>query len=162
MDKTITVRLSSSSIRKAIKELSLYKERIDRKLNELCLRLAEMGATNVSLGYARAIYQSGAKDITVTVEKTDGGYSIVASGESVLFVEFGAGARYGYGHPEAGKFGMGPGTYPGSGHWNDPEGWRTPSGVHTYGNPPNPVMYETAKDLREMIQQVAREVFASD
>lgn len=137
------------------------------KLDILCKKLAEMGATKVSLGYARAIYSGDTKnkDIKVDVVRVSGGYQIVANGKSVLFVEFGTGITYGYGHPEAGKFGMGPGTYPdGKGHWNDPKGWWLPESVgggHTYGNPPNPVMYRTAKELREAILEVAKEVFKS-
>lgn len=165
MAKSINIKLSSRSIQAAVDELNAYKESIDKKLDLLCRRLAEMGAVKVSLGYARAIY-SGDKDISVTVEQIPDGYAIVASGESVLFVEFGAGARYGDGHPLAGEYGMGPGTYPnGKGHWNDPRGWYIPKehgGGHTYGNPPSAVMYETAKELRAAVLDVAREVFAAD
>lgn len=164
MVKVINMSLSPHSIDKAIEELNAYQKNIDFKINELCRRLAEMGAVNVSLGYARAIY-NGQKDISVTVKEIPNGYAIVASGEDVLLVEFGAGATYGYGHPQASKHGMGPGTYPdGKGHWNDPNGWWIPKeagGGHTYGNPPNPVMYETAKELRNKILEIAREVFAS-
>ena len=162
MAKTITMSLSTKSINAAIKELKAYRKSIDGKVDTLCRKLAEMGAVKVSLGYARAIY-NGDKDISVSVEKTDKGYSIIASGESVLFVEFGAGVTYGSGHPQAAEFGMGPGTYPnGKGHWDDPKGWWIPEehgGGHTYGNPPNPVMYETARDLKDEILRVAREVF---
>ena len=161
--RVIPLNLSEQSINSAIKELRAYKEWVARKTDELCERLAEIGATKVSIGYARAIY-SGDKDIAVTVEKTSNGYSIMANGESVFFVEFGAGATYGYGHPEAKEHGMGPGTYPdGKGHWDDPSGWWSPrdhGGGHTYGNPPNPVMYETGKELGQMVLEIAKEVFA--
>lgn len=165
MAKRIKIGLSSRSIQAAINEMEAYKNSIDTKMNLLCRRLAEMGAVKVSIGYARAIY-SGDKHISVSVEQTPTGYAIVASGESVLFVEFGAGAKYGHGHPQNSEFGMGPGTYPSDkGHWNDPKGWYIPKahgGGHTYGNPPSAVMYETAKDLREAILNAAREVFSAD
>ena len=33
---------------------------------------------------------------------------------------------------------------------------------HTYGNAPSMAMYNTAKELRERIEEVAREVFSND
>lgn len=156
----------SSSIDRAIKQLQDYQKKLDEKANKIAQRLAEMGATNVSLGFARAIY-NGKKDIDVTVENLgEGKYAIVASGETVLFAEFGAGVKYGDGHPQAAEFGMGPGTYPyGKGHWDDPNGWWIPKsagGGHTYGNPPNMPMYNTEQALKKEIERVAREVFSSD
>lgn len=158
---------NSMTPKEAASFLREWADDLKSKLDILCKKLAEMGATKVSLGYARAIYSGDTKnkDIKVDVVRVSGGYQIVANGKSVLFVEFGTGITYGYGHPEAGKFGMGPGTYPdGKGHWNDPKGWWLPEsagGGHTYGNPPNPVMYRTAKELREAILEVAKEVFKS-
>lgn len=165
MPRKIQVKLSASSIDEAIKQLQEYKAKVQRKTDELCRRLAEMGAVRISLGYARAVY-TGEKDISVSVEPRGNGYAIVANGESVMFVEFGAGITYGYGHPMDGELGMGPGTYPdGKGHWNDPSGWflpRNEGGDHTFGNPPSMVMYRTARELEDAVLQVAREVFASD
>ena len=160
MTRVINVTLDPSSIDRAIRELRDYKQWLQTKANELAERLANMGAPNVSLGYARAIYQ-GDRDFDVTVEqRSENTFAIVASGEAVLFLEFGAGIKCGYGHPQDGQFGYGPGTYPGKGHWNDPRGWYIPgSGEHTYGNPPSMAMYTTARDLRNSIQEVAREVF---
>lgn len=159
----ITVKVNGLS--ETLRRIEEYKNSVQRKANELARRLAEMGATNVSLMFARAIY-NGKNDFTVTVEDVPtGGYKIVVNGESVAFVEFGAGVTYGYGHPQAAEFGVGPGTYPdGKGHWNDPKGWWIPKdkgGGHTYGNPPNMPMYNTAADLRNEIERVAREVFGA-
>ena len=159
----ITVKVNGLS--ETLRRIEEYKNSVQRKANELARRLAEMGATNVSLMFARAIY-NGKNDFTVTVEDVPtGGYKIVVNGESVAFVEFGAGVTYGYGHPQAAEFGVGPGTYPdGKGHWNDPKGWWIPKdkgGGHTYGNPPNMPMYNTAADLRTEIERVAREVFGA-
>ena len=159
--KTIKVNLSAQSVGKAIEQLEKYQRTMERKEKELCKRLAFLGAVQVSLGFSRAIYQ-GDRNFTVTTEETDTGYVIKVSGESVAFIEFGAGARFGYGHPDAGEFGFGPGTYPGKGHWNDPNGWWIPKekgGGHTYGNPPNKVMYYTAQELHSEIERIAKEVF---
>ena len=165
MSRRIEVELSVASINAAIKELKAIEKTIPAKTAELCKRLAEMGAESMRIGYENARYD-GRKDISVSVKEAEGGYDIVADGESVLFVEFGTGVRYGGGHPEAGKYGMGPGTYPdGKGHWDDPKGWWIPKsegGGHTYGNHPSMTMYHTANDLRRAILRVAKEVFGSD
>lgn len=150
-----------ASIDAAIEQLEEQKQDLKQKGRELCERLAEMGAVKVSLGFSRAFY-TGLKDVSISVEPRGDGYAIIASGETVLLVEFGAGIRYGYGHPEAGKWGMGPGTYPeGKGHWDQPYGWWIPGGDHTYGNPPSMTMYNTEKDLIREIERVAKEVFQS-
>jgi hypothetical protein len=87
---------------------------------------------------------------------------IYAEGESVAFVEFGSGIKYGYGHPQAGEFGVGPGTYPdGKGHWDDPKGWWYGHGQHSYGNPPAMAMYRAVEQMTEDITRIAREVFSS-
>lgn len=166
MAKVIKMDLDEKSIDKAIKELERYKKQLDRKCKTLAKRLAEIGAVQVSLIYARVPY-TGNKDISIAVKKKEGNrYAIQANGETVLFVEFGAGITYGDGHPLNGEFGMGPGTYPdGKGHWNDPKGWYLPKsagGGHTYGNPPSMAMFNTAEELRGEIEKIAREVFASN
>lgn len=164
MSKTIHMTLDPASIDAAIRELREYQKRLKQKAEELARKLADIGAVNVSLGYARTIY-TGQTDVEVKVEqKSPTSYAIVASGETVLFLEFGAGVTYGYGHPEPSVDGvqMGPGTYPSDkGHWDDPKGWWIPGSEHTYGNPPSMTMYLTAKELRDRIEEVAREVFST-
>ena len=159
----ITVKVKG--LTETLRRIEEYQKGVQRKANELARRLAEMGATNVSLMFARAIYD-GQNIYNVNVEDTpSGGYKIVVNGDAVAVVEFGAGVTYGYGHPQAAEFGVGPGTYPdGKGHWNDPKGWWIPrdkGGGHTYGNPANMPMYNTAADLRQELARVAREVFQS-
>lgn len=160
----ISIKLGTQSLESAIREIKAWEKSVDKKLDELCRRLAQMGAANISLGYARAIY-SGDRDIQISVDPVPNGYAITASGETVMIVEFGAGATYGYGHPQAGTFGMGPGTHPdGKGHWDNRNGWWIPKengGGHTYGNPPSMVMYRTARELQDAVLRMAREVFAS-
>lgn len=163
--KKIIMSLSTSDIERAIQELTDYQNWIQRKAGELAERLAVYGGLDARIGFSRAIYD-GPRDIEVTVEpRGKNKYAIIASGEEVLFVEFGAGVRYGYGHPDAVKHGMGPGTYPippGKGHWDDTDGWYIPpekGGGHTYGNPPAMAMYRAGKDLRNELTRIARDVF---
>lgn len=160
--KKIVVPLSESGIQKIQDELMVYRKWQEEKARELAERLAALGATVASIRFSRAVY-TGKKDVEVTVEALPNGYKVKADGESVLFIEFGSGVTYGYGHPEAGEFGMGPGTYPnGKGHWNDPKGWYLPKsagGGHTFGNPPAMPMYEARKAIEQELPRIVKEVF---
>lgn len=160
--KRIVVPLSESGIQKIQDELVVYRKWQEEKARELAERLASLGATVASIRFSRAVY-TGKKDVDVTVEELPNGYKVKADGESVLFIEFGSGVTYGYGHPEAGEFGMGPGTYPdGKGHWDDPKGWYLPKsagGGHTFGNPPSMPMYEARKAIEQELPRIVKEVF---
>lgn len=159
----IKVSLSPSSIDAAIKQLEDYSKDLDRKAQELCKRLADMGAMYAEWNFSGVLY-AGDIDYKITVDRVNANtYAIKANGETVLLMEFGAGVKHGYGHPQAAEFGMGPGTYPnGKGHWDDPKGWwfgEKGNWTHTYGNAPGMPMYNAAKDLRKEILDIAREVF---
>ena len=160
--KKIVVPLSESGIQQIQDELTVYRKWQEEKARELAERLAALGATVASIRFSRAVY-TGKKDVEVTVEEMPNGYKVKADGESVLFIEFGSGVTYGYGHPEAGEFGMGPGTYPnGKGHWDDPKGWYLPKsagGGHTFGNPPAMPMYEARKAIEQELPRIVKEVF---
>lgn len=160
MPKVITVDpLSQDSIRSAIKELKKYKRWIAKKERELRLRLATRGATVASIEFARAIY-SGVNDVSVRVDDTGSVAVIYAEGSAVAFIEFGSGAKYGYGHPMNSEFGTGAGTYPnGKGHWDDPKGWHFGHSEHTFGNPPAMAMLKARDQMVEELTQIAREVF---
>lgn len=161
----IKVSLSPSSIDAAIKQLEDYSKDLERKAQELCNRLADMGAMYAEWNFSGVLY-AGDIDYNITVDRVDANtYVIKADGETVLLMEFGDGVKHGYGHPQAAEFGMGPGTYPnGKGHWDDPKGWwfgEKGNWTHTYGNAPGMPMYNAAKDLRKEILDIAREVFSN-
>lgn len=154
----IKVELNNKSIGKAVKEVRKYAAWVTKKEAELRSKLAMRGATVASIQFARAIY-TGSNDVTVRVDNTGSVAVIYAEGEAVAFIEFGAGATYGYGHPMAGQLGVGPGTYPGKGHWDNPKGWWFGSGQHTYGNPPAMAMYSAVQEIAQSVTEIAREVF---
>lgn len=161
MPKTIVIDgLTNKNITRAIKELRRYKEWVLKKESELRERLATLGATVASIQFSRAIYD-GVKDVSVRVDNTGSVAVIYAEGEAVAFIEFGAGDLYGHGHPQAGEHGMGPGTYPGKGNWDNPKGWWYGSGQHSYGNPPAMAMYQAVQAITEDLTRIAREVFGS-
>lgn len=164
--KTISMTLDPQSIDKALTELQAYQDDMDAKCKEICEKLASMGAVNVSLGFSRAIY-TGDNDFSVDVQQKDNKFIVSVSGETVLFIEFGAGVMaMDQVHPQSAEFGMGIGTYPNQKHAFDEKGWYLPRSktggraVHTFGNPPNMPVYNTAKDLRAEISRVVTEVFA--
>ena len=103
---------------------------------------------------------NGTNDVSVRVDNTGSVAVIYAEGEAVAFIEFGAGDRYGHGHPQAGDLGMGPGTYPSDkGLWNNPKGWWYGHSQHTYGNPPAMAMYQAVQAITEQVTTIAKEVF---
>ena len=161
MNKKIEIDLMKpGSIAKALEEVREHKNWVIRKETELRDRLAMVGASVASIQFARAIY-NGTNDVTVRVDSTGSVAVIYAEGSAVAFIEFGSGAKYGYGHPEAAKFGAGPGTYPnGKGHWDDSKGWWYGHSQHSYGNPPAMAMYQAVQEITEQVTQIAREVFA--
>lgn len=154
MKKRYEIDLSSAGIKELQRGLKEYDKWLKKKSEELCKRLAEIGVQKAEVNFAAAYYD-GNEDHAITVEPKDGGYAVRASGAAVLFVEFGTGL-IGYGHPE--PHGLGPGTYPGKGHWDDPNGWYYAHGRKSHGNPPNAPMYNTVKELEMELAQVAREV----
>ena len=146
-----------ASVSRAQRRFDEYVADLIEKANTVCERLATIGAVRASLDFSRAIY-NGTNDVAVTVEPIDNGYAIHATGNAVLFIEFGSGASYGYGHPE--PEGYGPGTYLGKGHWDDPNGWWYGDHEHSYGNPPAAAMYHAKQDVLQEVQRIADEVFA--
>ena len=163
MSKTIHIDVfDPASINNAVREIEEYKKWVQKKTKELAKRLAAIGVTLAAIEYSRVPYQ-GLKDVNLSIEvgAKPNSYDIVANGETVLILEFGAGVRYGYGHPQAEQFGYGPTTYPGQTHAADPNGWYIPGGEHTYGNPPAMAMYLTGKELHQRVLEVAKEVFNS-
>ena len=162
MAKTIRINgISEATIEAAAQEVRRYAEWIKRKEAELRSRLASLGATVASIQFSRAIY-NGTNDVAVRVDDTGSVAVIYAEGESVAFIEFGAGITYGSGHPQADEFGVGPGTYPeGKGHWDNPGGWWYAHGQHTYGNPPAMAMYQAVQAMTAEITTIAREVFGT-
>lgn len=160
MPKTIVVDpFDRSSIQDAIKELKKYKRWIAEKEHVLRTRLAMLGATVASIQFSRAVY-NGTNDVSVRVDDTGSVAVIYAEGSAVAFIEFGSGAKYGYGHPMNSEFGTGPGTYPdGKGHWDNPRGWFYGHKQHTFGNPPAMAMLQARDRMVEELTKIAREVF---
>lgn len=157
------ISINTKAYDEAIKKVNDYAKKLEKLERELLERLAFMGATKVSLGFARAIFE-GENDVKVTAEVKGNKAVIIAQDEQVCFIEFGAGIRYGNGYLGERPEGIvGIGEY-GKGKGKNPKGWwytGSDGSHHTYGNPPNMVMYRTSLELAEAITEIAREVFKS-
>ena len=150
-----------ADVARATRRLDDYYADLNRKADELCRRLAELGATRATLDYSGAYYD-GTNDVSVAVEPIAHGYRVRAAGNAVLFIEFGSGT-IGFGHPDPGNYG--PGTWSdgpnGKGHWANPNGWYYAHGQKSMGNPPAAAMYHAEQEVKDAIERIASEVFNS-
>lgn len=173
----MTIKVDLSDIDKAIREIELYEQSLNRKLEKLQERLAGLGINEASVNFAKAQYD-GNNDVTVDQRFRwidDNTLTINASGSTILFIEFGAGVHYSADpHPQAAEFGYSRGTYgyklgrfdtwryegnPGTNGREDP---KHPGYILTHGNPANRCMYDASKEMREQILKIAKEVFATN
>lgn len=170
---TIKLKLNTESINQALKELKSYQKKVERAGDEIAKRLADIGysvAYSVMQGH---VFSGETIESLDVVKKGEGRYVLMAESQAILFFEFGAGVRSGYGHPWAGELNMGPGTYPGAGHWDDPLGWWFPTDDprliikrdangqgwgHSYGNQPHMPFYNADRAMRDSLLAVAKEV----
>ena len=164
---------------KAVRELQDYAKRLEEKGRKLAQELALHGFDVASITFDNPKYDGQTSDVSMDIREIgDNKYAIFALGETAVIVEFGGGAKYGYGHPLADKVTpqMGPGTHPDPHYgrnskgelvqnWENDRGWYIPKakgGGHTFGNPPNMGMYNASKAMRDELLEIARKVFQSE
>lgn len=164
----IKVRLSPKGIKQAQRELQEYRQALNSRLREFARRLAMEGYEVARLRFSSAAYD-GDNDVTVRVELNGTKARIIASGKSVLFIEFGTGVAYPE-HP-SGEFAHG--TY-GKGKGKNPNGWAYRGepgtggkpipgrdGVYrTKGNPPAEAMWGATTKMAESVERIWREVMS--
>lgn len=173
------IKCTLGTISKAIAEIEDYEKNLEKKNRIFMERLAEIGIREATTRFGNAIY-AGTNDVKVkdTPEWiSDTKLVISASGKSITFIEFGAGVHYAAeSHPKAAEFGFTRGGY--GHHLGKLDSWRyegdpgnngkvIESGEHqgmveTHGNPANRALYESAKEMREQIKKIAKEVFGND
>lgn len=179
MAKTISFGLSVKEVQNAIKELRQYQSDLNRKCEELCRRLTQEGiligqAHIGSSGFGKYIHldseiapqQAGCKSVLYMedTEKIKSEWQTLEGVRSAeispcLMLEFGSGLKA---ENPANIPGVGTGTFPGGKHGSEPgwyymdlEGnWHYSTGVS-----PKMPMYNTAKELREKVVEIAKEVF---
>lgn len=159
-NRTIVIEMSPSSIRKSVKMLEAYQRFVDKKIEELMVRLAAIG-----LSTARVYFQAGATDGNEAprtyVKPIESGFKIVAEGGDVYIIEFGAGDAAGK-HPAAGNVSID--TSPGSlsrkntGEYATYGSWHYQKQKYTEIQPQMP-MYRAAREIERNIEKIAKEVF---
>ena len=168
--KKIKVKLSLSSVDRAIDELEAYERDIREKCAAYGQALKQFGLTKLKVHILPHVDSGETLGSITAIDESSGGnvkFKLCVTSEAILFLEFGAGIKYqANSHPLAGEFGYGPGTYPGEGHWNDPNGWwyQDDDGKwhHTYGQGASKPVYTTALEMREQIVTLARQVFGNE
>ena len=163
MSKVIKMSLSSKSIGDALKQLKAYRDSLEAREKQLLDELANIGVREASVRFTTAMYD-GVNDSEVTLEPIENGYRIVAQGEAVAFIEFGAGVYHNPTEPYPkdrpdgivgiGEYGHGYGK-------RQAWGFRDESGelVITHGNPAAMPMWYASEEMRNSILKIARRVF---
>lgn len=166
-NKTITINVSVNSIDKAIKELEVYKTRIEQRLNQLIDRMCADGASYAILNLTHI--DTGATQSSI-IGYRSGNMGIIEVGGNAIWIEFGTGVLGNRGsdnvHQDRGLLGISEwGTY-GKGQGSNPGGWfyydEADHGKlkHTFGIPMNPFMEQAAHRLEREFRRKAKEVFA--
>ena len=161
--KTITLQLSADSCAKAIEELEKRKKEIDPKLDEVCIRLAEIGAQEAQL-HAMMSRGYGNDDVQVSTEPMENGYKVVMSGADIYFVEFGTGIFAGEYAGDTSNVSVG--IMPGD--WSEThakqystKGYWFYDNVFYRGTPAEMPMYHAGKRMREEMPRIVKEVFGT-
>ena len=166
MARLITIDIFDiDSIRKAAKEVEDLSSWIEKKSDELCRRLAELGRDVAVTAYADAGAE-GNDDVDVTVEKAGNAFYILrASGSQVYFVEFGAGVAAGENYDTSviePSVDISPGSWSrtrGTGEFaNSKEGYWHYKTVRYKQVVPRKGMYLAVKEAERRIEEIAKEV----
>ena len=169
------ITIHVSGLDKAIDDIDALNSKLDDAAHDIVNSLALIGYDVAYQIMAGNVYTGETIGSLTIVENDPTHYTLLADSKAILFFEFGAGV-YGVGHPQAGEFGMGAGTYPNQTHALDPNGWWFPtddpdlalhydeSGQgwgHSYGNPPHMPFYNAGLQIKADLEAVVREVFSS-
>lgn len=162
------MKVTVKNLDKVLKGIEDYKKNLESKIDTFLVRLSTLGAYRARIDFSNAMY-AGDNDVEINVEKTATGYKVVATGQAVIFIEFGTGIINPE-HPQSSEFGFSHGSY-GQGKGANEKGWvyvgeqgnagqPLRDGVYrTYGNPPARAMYNASEEMKKSITKIAREAF---
>ena len=165
MRKTIIkCTLDKQDIDRAIKELNAYKQDFLKKEKQLLEGLANIGIKEASVRFTTAMYD-GVNDVSVRLDTTKNGYAIVAEGQAVAFIEFGAGVYHNPGEPYPNPR---PNGIVGIGEYGEGKGKRKAWGylsedgevVITRGNPAAMPMWYASEEIKNSVLKIVREVWS--
>lgn len=161
--KIVVNPFDTKSINEALKQLKQYQKDFQVKEELFVKRLAEIGVSVATTGFALADYD-GVNDVQVTMTQSGASAKVIAYGETVGFIEFGTGVRnpewdnsgMEYTPPEHGTYGKGMGARSSGWFFKQNEGG---AARHTYGNHPAEAMRTARDTMIERVTQIAREVW---
>lgn len=159
---TISFNLSENSVRNAIRELEQYQKDFNYKIGLVVRNLTAIGFEEVR---SRLPSDQRVSKYPMTWNGNIKVMTIEASGDSVLFFEFGAGIHYNkaISNPLESKYGMGVGTYPEQTHAFNDKGWwfTNDSGEseHSYGIQATMPVYMAQKKMKSLASDEIRKVF---
>ena len=170
--KVIRFSLDSSDIETAIRELELYKQNFQKKVDTYRKRIAEEIAVNASLKFGSALMEDVVlgtprkPNVTVNVSERGDISVVVANGEDAVWCEFGAGVYHNGSvgsspNPYGKDLGFTIGSY-GKGY-GKAKAWGYYDGngdlVITRGTPASMPMYNAVQEITRKAIEIAREVF---
>ena len=174
--KTISFKLSTKDINRAIKELDKYKRDFLKKVELYRKRLAEEIESDAKMGFASSgvedLLNGGTRPANVTVSVSHNGNIslVIAEGEDAVWCEFGAGVYHNGSagsspNPYGRELGVTIGGY-GEGHgkqevWGYYEVKGDPTTlVLTHGTQATMPMYNAVQSIVPKAVSIAREVFS--
>lgn len=171
------IKFDVSGIDHLCKRIQHLLDTLPTKLKLIMQKLGDMGVDIAQASFRTAQYD-GTNDVVCSTRwVNDKRLDIVANGEAVAFIEFGTGVHYVDDHPKRvemravrGMYGYRLGRfqfwdYPahkGRGTNGQPTLNKRGLRIVTQGNPPSYSLYNTAKELRTKVQEVAEEVLNND
>jgi len=154
--------LNQSDISAMIREVRAYRDRFVKRCEDFCRRLADEGSTEASRVYG--------SDIKVSAVPIENGFSVMANGKQVCFLEFGAGTKTNTSHPMAGNFTAATGNEVRPGSYSEQNAqefstfgfWVFPPNkdgkVYEYVEP-QPGLWRAEQRIVDIVERIAQEVF---
>lgn len=170
------MEIKVTGVERLINKLRTYQKSLEEKQHRLLEGLVKLGIDVASVKFQTAQYD-GENDVIVNRQPEwvgDNKLFLTATGNAVTFVEFGTGIHYAEQHPNAAAFGAIRGAYGQGKGSRDSWGYYGTPGTNgrvikendkgtvvlTHGNPPARAMYDSVKEMRNQIANIAREVFS--
>ena len=158
----------SSSIDNAIEQLDALEKKLEM-LSARMQRLAELGVRVAEDAFTQVALDAEIEPVTVTYKMQKDGFTIIAKGRQVAYMEFGAGVYYNGIEPYEGE--RPAGIDPIGGHdtitnsgfslgnfdsWSYKKGDKT---IVTHGTPAAQGMYLAEKAMEEEVKRIIKEIF---
>lgn len=170
------MNISINGLDSTISHMKTLNDNLLNKTSTLVAHLINAGYEIADYRFGIAQYD-GTNDVSLSMSFSGNTATLTASGQAVLFIEFGSGITFTEENPKAVELGFIRGTYgKGKGsnlNWayigdkgSNGEVIRTTvdgeTVVRTKGNPPANAMYEASKTTRQILISEVKEVLFSD